>query len=79
MDKDVRLQYGTLDQYKALEEKDDSVLYFLTNHHLYKGDELISNVHTIEEYPETPTAEMRLNFYIKLDQEKSEIRYVTEN
>lgn len=71
------LNYGRLEDYKALAIKNPKALYFLDNHQVYKGDDLISNVRTVDSFPEETaiTADMRLNIFINLS--TGEIRYVT--
>jgi hypothetical protein len=43
----VNFYNTSLSAYSALANKDTNALYFLDNGQLYKGAELISNVHTI--------------------------------
>lgn len=74
----IQFKYGTLEKYNSLEQKDPDVLYFLDNHTLYKGDDLISCVKTIsDDYPETPTDDMKQTYLISL--KTGEIRYVTDD
>lgn len=74
----LRFKYGTYEEYKSLQEYEPETLYFLDNHTFYKGTDLISNVYTVEEdFPNTPTEDMRLKYFISL--KTGELRYVTEN
>lgn len=73
----IQFKYGSLEKYKSLENKDPDVLYFLDNHTLYKGLELISTVKTLTgDFPETPTDDMKETYQISLS--TGEMRYVTE-
>lgn len=73
----IQFKYGSLEKYKSLENKDPDVLYFLDNHTLYKGLELISTVRTLTgDFPETPTDDMKETYQISLS--TGEMRYVTE-
>lgn len=72
----IQFKYGSLEKFESLEQKDPNVLYFLDNHTLYKGNELISTVRTISgNFPEIPTADMKETYHISLL--TGEIRYVT--
>lgn len=74
----LQFKYGTLEKYNSLEQKDPDVLYFLDNHTLYKGADLISCVKTISgNYPEIPTSDMKQTYLISL--KNGEIRYVTDD
>lgn len=74
----LKFKYGSFDDYNNLEVKDPDVLYFIDNHTFYKGDNLISNVRTVEDgFPDTPTEDMRLNYFISL--KTGAIKYVTED
>ena len=72
------LNYGTLSEYRALTTKDSNALYFLNNHQVYKGDELISNVRTVDSFQDESTLKEsdKLNYFINIT--TGEIRYVTE-
>ena len=73
----IQFKYGSLEKFKSLEQKDPDVLYFLDNHTLYKGNELISTVRTISgNFPETPTEDMKELYFISLV--TGEIKYVNE-
>ena len=74
----IQFKYGSLEKFKSLEQKDPDVLYFLDNHSLYKGNELISIVRTVSgNFPETPTEDMKETYQISL--QTGEIRYVTND
>lgn len=74
----LKFKYGSLDDYNKLEVKDPDVLYFIDNHTFYKGDNLISNVRTVEDgFPDNPTEDMKLNYFISLS--TGRIKYVTED
>ncbi len=74
----LQFKYGSLEKFESLEQKDPDVLYFLDNHSLYKGNELISIVRTVSgDFPETPTEDMKETYQISLL--TGEIRYVTND
>ncbi len=74
----IQFKYGSLEKFESLEQKDPDVLYFLDNHSLYKGNELISIVRTVSgDFPETPTEDMKETYQISLL--TGEIRYVTND
>lgn len=74
----LKFKYGSLDKFKNLETKDPDVLYFLDNHTIYKGDNLLSVVKTVEgDFPEIPTNDMRETYFISLA--TGRIKYVTND
>lgn len=74
----LRFKYGSLEKFKSLEEKDPDVLYFLDNHTIYKGEDLLSVVKTADdEFPEQPTDDMKETYFISLSTGK--IKYVTDD
>lgn len=80
MEHPVKFQYGSLDGYNAIENKDNDTLYFLDNSQVYKGTKLITDVHTVQRFIDTDEPldkTMRRNYYISL--ETGEIRYVNDN
>lgn len=73
----IQFKYGSLEKFESLEQKDPNVLYFLDNHTLYKGENLISTVKTIAgDFPDTPTENEKQTYIISL--KTGEIRYVTD-
>ena len=85
---DIKFKQGTYQNYQGLSNKDPNTLYFLDNHQIYKGDELIQSVRTVwpgsssgstdeHGFPDTITPDMRNNYFISL--ENGEIRFVDED
>lgn len=73
----IQFKYGSLEKFESLEQKDPNVLYFLDNHTLYKGENLISTVKTITgNFSDTPTENEKQTYIISL--KTGEIRYVTD-
>lgn len=73
----IQFKYGSLEKFESLEQKDPNVLYFLDNHTLYKGENLISTVKTIAgDFPDTPAENEKQTYIISL--KTGEIRYVTD-
>lgn len=85
---EVKLKYGTWEKFQLI-DKQPNVLYFLDNHQVYKGTDLLTNIHTVmngdnslqstDEYgfPDSITPDMRENYYISFN--NGEIRYVTDD
>lgn len=78
MEHPVKFQYGSFEAYKELNNKDPDTLYFLDNSHVYKGDELLTIIHSVTQFkdPDELDSTMKCNYYISLV--TGEIKYVNE-
>lgn len=75
---EVKFKYTTPEKYKALANKDDGTLYFLTNGQLYKGDLLISDIQVITtDFPDVYNVGDVGKFFISLA--TGEVRYLSDD
>ena len=86
MEPEVKFKYGTWENFQEIQNKDPGTLYFLDNSHVYKGDQLLTNVKTVwngsyeigttddNGFPDIPDESLRECYIISL--ENGEIRFV---